>query len=167
MVFLANRVTLDKRTLLTRIHTQLQTQAGTDAPIEQVRYHPSKANKLEVRATIHPDRFLGALYPVRTVELHVSFDFPSEYSYDFYRIQWVDSDRELMLGWHQDDTHMNLDECQFQLDYRGDTIHRTEAAFLDRHPRNVFDHRIAQLVDIVNGLTWTDGRPAVPSDTLE
>ena len=166
MIVLADRVTLDKRTLLTRIHTQLKTQAGADAPVEQVRYHPSKANKLEVRATIRPERFLDGSYPVSTVELHVSFDFPTEYSYDFYRIQWVDPDRELMLGWHQDDTHMNLGECHFQLDYRGDTIHRTEAAFLDRHPRNVFDHRIAQLVDVVNGLTWTNGRPAVPSDTL-
>jgi hypothetical protein len=96
----------------------------------------------------------------------VSFDSPTEFAYDFYRIQWVDSDRELILGWHQDDTHMNLGECHFQLDYRGDTIHRTEAAFLDRHQRNVFDHRIAQLVDVVDGLTWTNGRPAVPSDTL-
>ncbi|WP_256948579.1 hypothetical protein [Halorubrum ezzemoulense] len=48
---------------------------------------------------------------------------------------------------------MNLGECRFQLDYRGDTIHRTEAEFLDRHPRNVFGHRIAQLVDVVDGLT--------------
>ena len=61
---------------------------------------------------------------------------------------------------------MNLGECHFQLDHHGDTIHRTEATFLDRHPRNVFDHRIAQLVDGVDALTWTDGRPAVPSETL-
>ncbi|MDB2265977.1 hypothetical protein PM025_18085 [Halorubrum ezzemoulense] len=167
MIVLANRVTLDKRTLLTQIHTQLQTQAGTDAPVEQVRYYPSKANKLEVRATIHPDRSLDASYPVTTVQLHVSFDFPTEFAYDFYRIQWVDSDRELMLGWHQDETHMGLGECHFQLDYRGDTIHRAEAAFLDRHPRNVFDHRIAQLVDVVDGLTWIDGRPAIPDVTGE
>lgn len=166
MIFLANRVNLDKRTLLTRIHTQLQTQTGTDAAVEHVRYYPSKANKLEVRATVRPERFLDASYPVTTVELHVSFDFPTEYSYDFYRIQWVDPDRELMVGWHQDETHMGLGECHFQLDYRGDTIQRTEAEFLDSHPRNVFDHRIAQLVDVVSGLTWTDGRPVVPSDTL-
>ncbi|MDB9252660.1 hypothetical protein [Halorubrum ezzemoulense] len=167
MIVLANRVTLDKRTLLTWIHTQLRTQAGTDAPVEQVRYYPLKANKLEVRATIHQDRFLDASYPVSTVQLHVSFDSPTEFAYDFYRIQWVDSDREIMLGWHQDETHMGLGECRFQLDYRGDTIHRAEAEFLDRHPRNVFDHRIAQLVDVVDGLTWTDSRPVIPDVTGE
>jgi hypothetical protein len=42
----------------------------------------------------------------------------------------------------------------------------SEAAFLDRHLPNVFDHRIAQLVDVVDALTWSDGRPTVPSDTL-
>lgn len=164
MIFLANRVTLDKRTLLTRIHNQLQTQTGSDTPGEHVQYYPSKANKLKVRATIRPTRFLGASYPVCTVELHVSFDFPTEHSSDFYQIQWVDRDRELMMGWHQDETHADLGKCHFQLNHHSDTIHRTEAAFLDRHPRNVFDHRIAQLVDVVNALTWTDGRPVVPDD---
>ena len=167
MIVLANRVNLDKRTLLTQIHTQLQTQTGTDAAVEHVRYYPSEANKLEVRATIHPDRFLDVSYPVSTVELHVSFNFLTDFAYDFYRIRWIDSDRELMLGWHQDETRMDLDECHFQLDYRGDTIHRAEAEFLDRHPRNVFDRRIAQLVDVVDGLTWTNGRPAIPDVTGE
>jgi len=162
MIFLANRTNLDKRTLLTRIHTQLQTQTGEGEPVEQVRYHPSAADKLEVRATIHPERFLGASYAVSEAELHVAFDFPSEYSYDFYRIQWVEPERELMIGWHQDETHMDLGECHFQIDYRNDTIHRTAAAFLDRHPRNVFDDRIDQLVDVIDAVTWTAGRPTVP-----
>ncbi|TKX48522.1 hypothetical protein EXE41_01195 [Halorubrum sp. SD690R] len=53
-----------------------------------------------------------------------------------------------------------------QLAYRGDTFHQAAAALLDQHPWNVFDHRIAQLVDVVDALTWSDGRPAVPGDTL-
>lgn len=167
MIFLANRANLDKRTLLTRIHTRLHTQVSkADAPVEQVWYHTSAGNKVGVRATITASAFLGASHPVDTAELQVSFDFPTEQPYDFYTIQWVESGRELMLGWHQDDTHMDLGECHIQLDYQGDTVQRDQATFLDVHPLNVFDRRTTHLVEILTELTWTNNRPHVPSQAI-
>jgi hypothetical protein len=60
MIFLANRANLDKRTLLSRIFTRLQTQASAgDSPVERVWYHTSNGNKIGVRATVAPSSFLG------------------------------------------------------------------------------------------------------------
>lgn len=140
MIFLANRADLDTRILLTRPHSRLQTQVSAgDSPIEQVWYQTSSGNKVGVRATITAPAFVGGSYPVDEAELQVSFDFPTNYAYDFYTIQWVESERDFMIGWHQDETHMDFGECHFQLDYRGETVQREEAAFLDSHPLNVFD----------------------------
>lgn len=163
MIFFANRANLDKRTLLGRIHTYLQTQvdAGT-GPVEQVWYHTSAGNKVGVRATVDAPAFLGTSYPVDAAELQVAFDFSPDRKYDFYRIQWVERERELMVGWHQDETHPDMGECHFQIDYRGQTVQRTSAAFLDEHPLNVFDRRTDQLVEILDVITWEDDVPTVP-----
>lgn len=167
MIFLANRANLEKRTLLTRIHNRLQTQVRDEAsPVTQVWYHTSKANKIGVRATLTPEEFLQTSYPVGEAELQVSFDFPQAYSYDLYRIGWVESDRELMIGWHQDDTHTDLGKCHFQIDYQGEAVQRETATFLDSHPLNVFDQRIDGLVDILTALTWENTVPEVPQQAI-
>lgn len=163
MIFLTNRANLDQRHLHTRLHTWLQTQTdGDDAPIEEVRYHTSASNKVGVRATIHPPAFLDTTYPVAEADLHVSFDFPTDRPYDYYTIQWVEPDRDFMLGWHQDDTHMELDECHLQLDHQGETVQRATANFLDRHPLNVFDQRLTDLAALLEALTWTPDQPRIP-----
>ena len=167
MIFLANRANLDTLTLLTRLHKQLQTQVpNEDSPIEQVWYQTSAGNKVGIRATITPGTFLRTQYPADESEVQVSFDFPHTHAYDFYRIQWVESDRNLMLGWHQDETHMNLGKCHFQIDYQDTTVQRERAAFLDTHPLNVFDQRITDLVDILDALTWEDSVPHLPTDAV-
>jgi len=167
MIFLANRANLDTRTLLSRIFNRLQTRVSADgSPVDQVWYHTSTGNKVGVWAAIAPSTFLGTPYPVDEAELQVTFDFPQTHSYDFYRIQWVEPDRDLMIGWHQDGTHVDLGECHFQIDHRGETVQREEAAFLDAHPLNVFDRRVENLVDVLNGLTWDDGVPTLPTEAV-
>ena len=167
MIFLANRANLDRRTLLTRIHKRLQTQVpNADSPVEQVWYRTSTGNKVGVRATITPDTFLRRSHPVDEAEWQISFDFPQTHSYDFYVIQWVESDRDLMVGWHQDETHMDLGECHLQIDYEGATVQRAEAEFLDVHPLNVLDRRIDDLVEVLDALTWEDGVPHLPTEAI-
>jgi hypothetical protein len=167
MIFLANRANLDRRTLLNRLHNRLQTQvSNTDSPVTQVWYHTSKGNKIGVRATITAPQFLGKSHPVEEAELQVSFDFPPEYAYDFYTIQWVESTRDLMIGWHQDETHMDLGECHLQIDYQGTTVQREEAAFLDSHPLNVFDQRTDDLVSILEELRWENDLPSIPKHAI-
>lgn len=167
MIFLANRANLDTRTLLTRLHNWLQTQAATQhAPVDRVWYHPSTANKVGVRATLNAPRYLGTTYPIEEAELHVSFDFPTNRPYDYYKIQWVEAEREFMLGWHQDETHMDLGECHLQLDHRGQTVQRAAATFLDMHPLNVFDQRMTHLSGLVEAVTWDDDQPRVPTQAV-
>lgn len=167
MIFLANRANLDKRTLLNRLHNRLQTQVSTDgSPIEQVWYHTSTGNKIGVRATIRPPRFLEQSYPIDEAELQVSFDFPPDYAYDFYTIQWVEPERDLMIGWHQDETHMDLGECHLQIDYQGGTVQREEAQFLDSHPLNVFDQRTDELIRVIDELRWENDLPCVPNHAV-
>ncbi|WP_136591990.1 hypothetical protein [Salinigranum halophilum] len=167
MIFLANRVNLDKRTLLTRIHNHLQTQVpAEESPVEQVWFHTSTGNKAGVRATLNAQAFLGGSYPADEAELHVSFDFPASHAYDFYKMQWVEPERDLMLGWHQDETHMDLGECHFQLDYRGETVQRDASAFLDMHPLNVYDQRVDELVETLPAVTWENELPRVPQQAI-
>lgn len=167
MIFLANRTNLDRRTLLTRLHNRLQTQTSTaESPVKQVWYHTSAGNKVAVRATIVASQFLDHEYPVDDADLHVSFAFPSEYSYDFYKIQWIESERDLMLGWHQDETHIDLGNCHFQIDYEGGTVQRTGSAFLDSHPLNVFEQRMADLVTVLDELRWNSDHPSVPDQIV-
>lgn len=167
MIFLANRANLDKRTLLTRIHTRLQTQVpNEDSPVNQVWYQTSTGNKVGVRATVTTDEFLHTSYPVAEAELQISFDFPQTHSYDSYAIQWVESDRNLMVGWHQDETHSDLGECHFQIDHQGETVQREKAEFLDVHPLNVLDRRIDGLVGILDALRWQDGVPHLPHEAI-
>jgi hypothetical protein len=162
MIFLANRTNLDKRTVLTRFHNRLQSQATTEnSPVETVWYHTSTGNKVGVRATIAAPTFLGSEHPVDDAELHVSFTFPSNSSYDFYKIQWVESERDLMIGWHQDETHMDLGKCHFQIDYAGETVQRDESAYLDSHPLNVFEQRTEDIVSVLDELCWENDRPSV------
>lgn len=167
MMFLANRANLDIRTLLSRLHNRLQTQVSTeDAPVTQVWYHTSTGNKVGVRATITAPIFLEKSYPIDEAELQVSFDFPLDYTYDFYEIQWVEPERDLMIGWHQDETHMDLGECHLQIDYQGETVQREEAEFLDSHPLNVFDQRTGELISIIDELRWDNDRPCVPKHAV-
>lgn len=168
MIFLADRSNLDTRRLLTRTHQFLQSRVPDEtSAVEQVWYHTSTGNKAGVRATITPEQFLQSAYPVSEAELQVSFDFPESYAYDFYTIQWIESDRTLMLGWHQDETHMDLGECHFQLDYQGATVQRVAATFLDVHPLNVLDQRISDLARVLAALTWEEEMPRVPADALQ
>lgn len=167
MIFLANRANLDRRTLLRRIHDRFQTQVpDAESPVEQVYYETSAGTKIAVHATISPEEFLGTAYPIAEAELQVSFDFPRTHAYDFYMIQWVESDRDLMLGWHQDETHMDLGECHFQIDQQGKTVQRAQADYVDAHPLNVLDRRIDDLVAVLGALTWAEGVPSLPDEAV-
>jgi hypothetical protein len=167
MLFLANRANLDRRRLLTRLHNTLDSRAERDASaVETVWYHTSAGNKVGVRATVDPVAFYGGPTPSDEAELQVSFDFPPEYEYDFYKVQWVEPERSLMVGWHQDETHEELGECHFQVDHDGRTVQRESATYLDSHPLNVFDQRTDDLVDVLDALTWSGETPSVPTDAI-
>ena len=71
-----------------------------------------------------------------------------------------------MIGWHQDETHVDLGECHFQIDHRGETVQREGAEFLDVHPLNAFERRLDDIVNVLDALTWESDVPHVPQRAI-
>ncbi|AUX09166.1 hypothetical protein AArcSl_1537 [Halalkaliarchaeum desulfuricum] len=157
-IFLAHRSLLDQHTAHGEIRTWLRNQGGC----YDVRYAPSSIRRHEVCATIEPEILLGRPYPSETVELRVEFEFPEDTEYDQYEIQWIDGERNYSFGWHQDETHLDLGRCHFQLEYRDETLARKPAVFHDIHPVNVLEQRLSLVPSILELVTWEYNRPRLP-----
>lgn len=162
MIFLANRGNLDQSQTHREVHDFLASRVTeSDEPVLRVSYHPSRSQREEVRAEMDARMFVGDVsYDVERAELQVGFEMSQSLPFDHYKIQWVESERELMIGWHQDGTHSDLCECHFQIDHEGDYVQRTEADYLDDHPLNILGKRINVLPEILRSIS-TDGRPSV------
>lgn len=168
MIFLANRANLDRRTLYRRIHDILASRSkDAESPVESVWYHRSKADPEEIHASINAVGLVGEAYPVKKAELQVYFDFPRSSDFDCYRIQWVEPERDFMIGWHQDETHPELGNCHLQVDFEGNPTQRTAAQQLDKHPLNVFDERLQALPKILRETSWEGDSPEVDESSMD
>jgi len=67
------------------------------------------------------------------------------------------SQRDFLLGWHQDDDHPEHGEVHLQLNQSDSVVARMRAKFLDEHPMTVVEARLEQLPAVVNTLTWENG----------
>lgn len=152
-ILLANRARLTQETVHESIHEWLTGHAG----FRNVRYAPSRIRREEIHTEIDSDVLLKTDYDAPTARLEVQFEFPQSATYDYYRIQWVEPDRDRSVGWHQDDHRNGLGECHLQLD-SGDEVADVRAAdFLDSHPLNVLETRLGQLPDILDGISQNEG----------
>jgi hypothetical protein len=159
MFFLANRDRYTQRTLLRDIHTRLINQPGC----ENVRYRPSRRRPRYVIADIEPGVFLGETHEVSQARLEIRFWYPAGVEYEYYRLNWIEPERNLMLGFHQDGDHREFGPCHIQLDYEDEPIDRHEAEFLDAHPLAVLDKRLQQLPAAVAAISWEDDEPSLPA----
>ncbi|SEP15488.1 hypothetical protein SAMN04487948_11734 [Halogranum amylolyticum] len=158
MIFLANRDRYTQRTLLREIHSRLSKQAGC----ENVRYHPSSRRPRYVFADIDTESFLNQSYDVENARLEIRFWYPIGVDYEYYRINWIEPTRNLMLGFHQDADHPELGPCHIQLNYEDTAVERHAAASLDAHPLAALDKRLQQLPSALETIRWQDGRPSLP-----
>ncbi|KPN28983.1 hypothetical protein SY89_03217 [Halolamina pelagica] len=78
---------------------------------------------------------------------------------DHYWINWVEPERSMLVGWHQDDTHPEFGEIHLQVNAGDTTIEHGPAAFIDSHPLDVLSKRLTQLPEVVTAVRWKDGRP--------
>jgi len=113
MIFLANRDNLYQIQTHREIHDFLASRVDKpENPVLKIEYYPSMSDTEEVRAEIDAPMFVGEKsYDAERAELQVCFEIHSSLSSDHYRIQWVESERELMVGWHQDKTYPRLGKC--------------------------------------------------------
>ncbi|WP_135823374.1 hypothetical protein [Halorussus ruber] len=154
-LLLANRARLTQETVHESIHEWLTGHAG----FHDVRYAPSRIRREEVHAEVDPDVMLEADYDTLSARLEVQFEFPQSAGYDYYRIQWVEPDRDWSVGWHQDDHRNDLGECHLQLDHETEVADVRSADFLDSHPLNVLETRLTQLPDVLGWISWDEGKP--------
>lgn len=157
MLFLAGRDRYTQRTLLRDIHDRLMNQAGC----ADVRYRPSRRRPRYVVADVNTEAFLGGSYGSDGARLEIRFWYPADVEYEYYRINWIDQERQLMLGFHQDADHEELGPCHVQLHYEETPVERREATFLDAHPLSVLDERLQQFPTALAAIRWVDGRPSL------
>ena len=157
MIFLAGRDRHTQRSLLREIHARLSKQAGC----ETIQYQPSSRRPRTVIADVETAVFLGTAYEVENAHLEVRFWYPDDVDYEYYRLNWIEPARELMVGFHQDADHSDLGRCHLQLDFEEDTVDRQPAPFLDAHPLAVLEERLQQLPAVLDSLEWENGRPSL------
>ncbi|AEN05755.1 hypothetical protein [Halolamina sp.] len=158
MIFLADRDRYFQRTLLQEVHNRVAKQPGC----RNVRYRPSRRRPRYVIATVDPEPFLGESYAVETARLEIRFWYPSEVNYEYYRINWIESERNLILGFHQNADCQDLGPCHIQLNYEAAPVDRHAATFLDAHPLSVLEERLQQFPSALNSIRWEDESPSIP-----
>jgi hypothetical protein len=154
-VLLANRARLTQDAVHEAVHDWLSGHGG----FQNVRYAPSKLRREQVHAAVEPEVALGIDCELPSARLEVQFEFPENASRDYYRIQWVVSDRGYSVGWHQDSHRDDLGKCHLQLDHGDEVADVRSADFLDAHPLNVLEARLEQLPDVLDGISWNGGTP--------
>lgn len=159
MIFLAGRDRYTQRTLLRDVHDRLTRQAGC----EDVRYRPSRRRPRYVITDVDPTTLLSDSYDAETARLEIRFWYPAGVDHEYYHINWVEPDRNLMLGFHQDADHLDLGPCHIQLNYDEKAVDRHSAMFLDAHPLAVLDHRLQQFSAAVEATRWENGTPSLPT----
>ncbi|WP_081461335.1 hypothetical protein [Halalkalicoccus jeotgali] len=159
MIFLAGRDRYTQRTLLRDVHDRLTDQASC----ENVRYRPSRRRPRYIIADVDPTTLLSTPYDVENARLEIRFWYPVGVDHEYYRINWVEPDRSLMLGFHQDADHPDLGSCHIQLNYEDTPVNRHGATFFDAHPLAVLDDRLQQLPAAIDSINWETGTPSLPT----
>ena len=140
MIFLTDRDRLTQRTFLRDIHDRLANLVGCGND----RYRPSRRRSRHVIVDIDTAVCLGNPYEAENARLEVRFWYPASVGYEYYRINWIDPERNLMLGFHQDADHQDIGPCYIGFTYEDTPVDRHNATFLDAHSFPVFDNRLQQ-----------------------
>jgi hypothetical protein len=157
VVFLANRANLQSKRLHDRIQNRL---SGAFETVRQRRGEPREAGPYRVVVDVNPRQFLGAdEYPVTAARVEIGFQLRPSDPYEYYWFNWLEPDRSLLAGWHQDDTHDDLGPVHLQVNDGASAIDHQRAQFIDSHPLAVVDQRLDSLHNAVFAVEWERGRP--------
>ncbi|MDT3433722.1 hypothetical protein [Haloarcula sp. 1CSR25-25] len=158
VVFLANRTNLQSKRLHDRIQNRL---GGTFENVRRRRAEPREAGPYRVDAEVDTRQFLDDdEYPVTTARVEIGFQLQTGKPYEHYWFNWIEPDRSLLVGWHQDDTHDDLGPVHLQVNDGATPVAHEPAEFIDSHLLDVVEHRLNSLQDAVLAVEWEQGRPA-------
>ncbi|RJT07574.1 hypothetical protein D3261_02985 [Halococcus sp. IIIV-5B] len=157
VIFLANRTNLQSKRLHDRIQNRL---SGAFENVRRRRAEPREAGPYRVIANVNPRRFLqDDEYPVTDARIEIGFQLRTSDSYEYYWFNWIEPERGLLVGWHQDDTHDDLGPVHLQVNDGATAITHQRAAFIDSHPLDVVEQRLSSLPDAVFAVEWEQGHP--------
>ena len=157
VVFLANRANLQNKRLHSRIQNRLD---GTFDTVRRRRAEPREAGPYRVVADVNPRQFLDDdEYPVTAARIEIGFQLQTGEPREYYWFNWIEPDRSLLVGWHQDDTHDDLGPVHLQVNDSATPVAHEPARFIDSHPLDVVEHRLNSLRDVVFSVDWEQGRP--------
>lgn len=157
VVFLANRANLQSRRLHDRILTRFN--AGfTD--VRRRRAEPREAGSYRVVGTVKPQQyFRDDEYPAETARIEVGFQLRTGEPYEYYWFNWIEPERSMLVGWHQDATHDDLGPVHLQVNDGPTAVDRQRTRFIDSHPLDVVEQRLGELRAAVFAIKWENERP--------
>lgn len=158
VVFLADRSNLQTK----RLHDRIKHKIRSDfMDVRRRRAEPREPGAYRVVGETDPRAFLGdGEYPTTTARIEIGFRLRNGEAYEHYWINWVEPEHEMLVGWHQDDTHEDLGPTHLQLNDGSEVVDRKPARFVDSHPLDVVGRRVGALEEAVLAVEWGDGRPA-------
>lgn len=156
VVFLANRANLQSRRLHDRIRTRLR---ATFDDVRRRRAEPREVGPYRLVGDINPQQFLEDEDAARRARIEIGFQLQTSDPYEHYWINWIEPDRNMLVGWHQDDTHEDLGPVHLQVNDGATAVDHRPAQFIDSHPLDVVEQRLAELQTAVLAVEWNDGRP--------
>ena len=157
VVFLANRANLQSKRLHDRIQNRLN---GEFDDVRRRPAEPREAGPYRVVAEVDPRQFLGDdEYPVTTARVEIGFQLQTGDPHEYYWFNWIEPERSLLVGWHQDDTHDDLGLVHLQVNDGAMPVAHEPAQFIDSHPLDVVERRLNSLRDAGLAVEWEQGRP--------
>ena len=157
VVFLANRANLQSKRLHDRIQNRL---SGALEDVRRRRAEPREAGPFRVVGDVNPRSLFGdSTYPVTTAHIEIWFQLQTGASYEYYRFNWVEPERSLLVGWHRDGTHDELGPVHLQVNDGATAVDHQWAQFIDSHPLDVVEQRLDSLHDAVSAVEWEQDRP--------
>lgn len=156
VVFLVNRANLQNKRLHDRIQNRL---SGAYENVGRRRTEPREAGPYRVVAEVDPRQFLDDEYPVTAARVEIGFQLQTGEPHEYYWFNWIEPERSLLVGWHQDDTHDDLGPVHLQVNDGATPIAHEPAQFIDSHPLDVVERRLNSLRDAVLAVEWEQGRP--------
>jgi len=156
VVFLANRANLQIKRLHDRIQNRLN---GEFDDVRRRRAEPREAGPYRVVADVNPRQFLDDdEYPVTAARIEIGVQLQTGEPHEYYWFNWIEPDRSLLVGWHQDDTHDDLGPVHLQVNDGTTPVAHEPAQFIDSHPLDVVERRLGSLRDAILAVEWEQGR---------
>jgi hypothetical protein len=157
VVFLANRANLQSKRLHDRIQNRLSSEFDN---VRRRRATPREAGPYRVVAEVDSHQFLGDdEYSVTSARVEIGFQLQTGDPYEYYWFNWIEPERSLLVGWHQDDTHDDLGPVHLQVNDGATPVAHEPAQFIDSHPLDVIERRFTSLRDVILTVEWEQGRP--------